>query len=151
MVCSFCLKYQSDLRVTFHFWILKLDLGKVRETHPYSEGKLPNPKQTENHTNTPSTRTSFVWDHVLGWGPWVVLSPISLYPSSRRHIEWYRGWGAVSRSVMSIYVNTGQHHLPAPPLPTHTSGPVCGEFTPHTGMVFILLRQRGYPSEVSVS
>lgn len=56
--------------------------------------------------------------------------------------------GAVSPSVTSIYVNTGQRHAPSPPLPTHFSRPFCGELTTCTGMVFTLLRQRAYPFEV---
>lgn len=146
MVCSSCLKYPSDLRTTFHFWILRLAMGTYGGDTPILRGETPKSKiHRKPHRNAlckafigmgSRTRVRFlggVKPHllvsILQMVPWVLPRTRGSQPS------------VTSRAISSTCT----------PLPTQARRPVHGGFIIHVKVVFILHRQRAYPLEVSVS
>ena len=145
MVCSHCLKYPSDLRTTFHFWILRLAMGKNGETHPYSEGNSQ--IQNTQKTTQKCPLQGLYWygvtyqGEVPGWC-WAAFSGI--HPPDGT-------LGATQDEGSQPSVTSRATSSTCTPLPTQASRPVHSGFITHVKVVFILHRQRAYPLEVSVS
>lgn len=95
MACSLCWKYQSDLRMTFHFWFLKLQL---RNNTQKGNSQMQNKHKTALYK-------AFIC--VLGWH-----TRVWSLGGTEAHIGCYlvrRG----SQPQCSFHpCNTQQHHLP---------------------------------------